>query len=197
MKGKKIVVGVTGGIAAFKAAQLVSTVRQSGAEVTVVMTREAQLFVTPLTFQALSQKKVVTDLFTLDRPDIVHVALADWPDLIIIAPATANIIAKIAAGLADDVLTCVVMSTRVPVLLAPAMDCGMWGSPIQQRNIETLRKAGFHIVGPQKGRLASGKTGMGRMVEVEGIIAAAQDILKSRKDAASPRRRRASGRQAP
>ena len=181
MKGKKIVIGVTGGIAAFKAAQLVSTVRQSGAEVTVVMTREAQLFVTPLTFQALSQKKVVTDLFTLDRPDIVHVALADWPDLIIIAPATANIIAKIAAGLADDVLTCVVMSTRAPVLLAPAMDCGMWGSPIQQRNIETLRKAGFHIVGPQKGRLASGKTGMGRMVEVEGIIAAAQDILKSRK----------------
>jgi len=181
MKGKKLIVGVTGGIAAFKAAQLVSTVRQSGADVTVVMTREAQQFVTPLTFQALSQKKVVTDLFALDRPDIVHVALADWPDLIIIAPATANIIAKIATGIADDVLTCLVMATRAPILLAPAMDCGMWGSPILQRNLDTLKKIGVHIVGPRKGHLASGKTGMGRMVDVETIIAAAKDVLKSGK----------------
>ena len=178
MKGKKIVVGVTGGIAAFKAAQLVSTVRQMGAEVTVVMTRAAQQFVTPLTFQSLSQNKVVTDLFTLDRPDIVHVALADWPDLTIIAPATANIIGKIAAGLADDVLTCLVMATRAPILLAPAMDCGMWGSPILQRNVNVLKKMGLHMVGPEKGRLASGKTGMGRMVAPEAIVAAAQDILK-------------------
>ena len=180
MKGKKIIVGVTGGIAAFKAAQLVSTVRQSGAEVTVVMTREAQQFVTPLTFQALSQKKVVTDLFTLDRADIVHVSLADWPDLIIIAPATANVIAKIALGIADDLLTCLVMSTRAPILVAPAMDCGMWGSPMLQRNIETLKKIGVYIVGPQKGRLASGKTGMGRMVEVEAILAEAGRILGSK-----------------
>jgi len=180
MKGKKIIVGVTGGIAAFKAAQLVSTIRQSGAEVTVVMTREAQEFVTPLTFQSLSQRKVVTDLFATDREDIVHVSLADWADLVLIAPATANIIAKIAAGIADDVLTCLVMSTRAPVLLAPAMDCGMWGSPILQRNLDTLKKHGFRAVGPEKGRLASGKTGMGRMVGVEDIITAAARILKGR-----------------
>ncbi len=181
MKGKHIIVGVTGGIAAFKAAQLVSTVCQMGAEVTVVMTREAQQFVTPLTFQALSRKKVVTDLFALDRPDIVHVSLADWADLVVIAPATANIIGKIAAGLADDALTCLVMSTNAPVLLAPAMDCGMWGSPILQRNLETLSKHGFHAVGPEKGRLASGKTGMGRMVGVEAVLARAQEILNSKR----------------
>jgi phosphopantothenoylcysteine decarboxylase/phosphopantothenate--cysteine ligase len=185
MKGDKVIVGVTGGIAAFKAAQLVSTTRQQGADVTVVMTREAQQFVTPLTFQSLSQKKVVTDIFTLDRPDIVHVSLADWADLVIIAPATANIIGKIACGIADDALTCLVMATRAPILLAPAMDDGMWGSPILQRNIGALKKAGFHMVGPEKGRLASGKIGMGRMAEVDAIIAEAVRILRFK-----PRRRR-------
>lgn len=178
MKDKKVVVGVTGGIAAYKTAHLVSNLRQSGAEVTVVMTREAQEFVTPLTFQALSQKRVVTDLFTTERPEIAHVSLADWADIVIIAPATANIIGKIAAGIADDSLTCLVMATRAPVLLVPAMDCGMWNSPILQRNLETLKKYGFHIVGPEKGRLASGKVGMGRMVSLEDILAAARKILK-------------------
>jgi phosphopantothenoylcysteine decarboxylase/phosphopantothenate--cysteine ligase len=171
---KKIVVGVTGSIAAFKAADIVSRLVQQGAEVRVIMTQEAEHFITPLTLQVLSANKVYLDMFDVqDVWAVEHVALADEADLVLIAPATANVIAKLASGLCDDLLTCTITATKAPVLIAPAMNDGMYTNKIVQENIERLKKAGYKFIGPVKGRLACGTIAVGRMSEVDAIVRSA------------------------
>ncbi len=178
LKGKKIILGVTGGIAAYKAAELVRELVRSGAEVFVVMTRSAQAFITPLTFQTLSGNRVTTELFSLtEESEIGHISLADRADLLVIAPATANIIGKIAGGIADDMLTTIVMATKAPVLLAPAMNVHMWENPICQENIQKLRGRGFHFIDPEAGELACGYEGKGRLAEIPAIVEEIRSIL--------------------
>ncbi len=173
MQGREIVVCVTGGIAAYKAADLTSKLRQRGANVTVAMTESAQRFVSPLTFETLSGNQVATTLWPAPntRP-LQHVSLAERAQVIIVAPATANFIGKLAAGIADDLVTATVMAAfaSVPVLVAPAMNSGMWASPVVRRNVNTLTDLGCRVLGPGEGWLASGKRGLGRMAEVAEII---------------------------
>ena len=183
MKGKHVVLGVTGGIAAYKACELTSRLRQAGAETKVIMTKNACEFVCPLTFETLSNQSVVTDTF--DRPetrDVAHVSLAKWADVFVIAPATANILAKMACGIADDMLSATVLATKAPVLAAPAMNTGMWDNPATQANVETLKRRGVRFVGPEGGFLACGDTGAGRMSEAKDIFAALEAILSPRRD---------------
>jgi phosphopantothenoylcysteine decarboxylase / phosphopantothenate---cysteine ligase len=178
LKGKKIVLGVTGGIAAYKAAELVRELVRSGAEVFVVMTRGAQEFITPLTLQTLSGNKVAAELFSLvEESEIGHISLADRADILVIAPATANIIGKIAGGIADDMLSTVVMATQAPVLLAPAMNVHMWENPITQENIQKLRARGYHFIDPEAGELACGYEGKGRLAELPAIVEEVQTLL--------------------
>jgi phosphopantothenoylcysteine decarboxylase/phosphopantothenate--cysteine ligase len=186
LKGKTIIVGVTGGIAAFKTCDLVSTLKKLEAEVWVVMTRAAQQFVTPLTLRTLSQNPVISSLFSEDeyKKPVPHVTLAEKADLIIVAPATANIIGKIAYGIADDALTTTIMTAKCPKLLAPAMNTNMWENPIVQKNIGTLKSLGYHFVGPIEGRLACGTVGMGKMAEVAKIIRKAEGLFSTEKQSA-------------
>lgn len=178
LKGRKIVLGVTGGIAAYKAAELVRELVRAGAEVFVVMTHNAQAFITPLTFQTLSGHRVTTELFSLtEESEIGHISLADQAELLAIAPATANIIGKIAAGIADDILTTIVMAAKAPVLLAPAMNVHMWENPICQENIQKLRSRGFHFIDPEAGELACGYEGKGRLAEIPAIVEEIHSIL--------------------
>lgn len=171
LKGKKIVLGVTGGIAAYKAAELVRELVRAEAEVHVVMTRSAQAFVTPLTFQTLSGNKVTTELFSLiEESEIGHISLADRAEVLVIAPATANVIGKIASGIADDMLTTIVMATKAPVLLAPAMNVHMWENPICRENIQRLLSRGYHFIDPESGELACGYEGKGRLAEIPAIV---------------------------
>lgn len=183
LSGKCVVLGVTGGIAAYKACELTSRLRKAGAQVYVIMTRNACQFVAPLTFETLSNHPVVTDTFA--RPEtweVEHVALAKRADVFVIAPATANILAKMACGLADDMLSTTVLATRAPVLVAPAMNTGMWENAATQKNAETLRARGVHFIGPEGGFLACGDTGAGRMSEPAAIFAAIEKLLASRND---------------
>lgn len=178
LKGKKIVLGVTGGIAAYKAAELVRELIKAGAEVHVVMTRNAQAFITPLTFQTLSGNPVTTEFFNLiAESQIGHIALADRAEVLLVAPATANIIGKIAAGIADDMLTTVVMATQAPVLLAPAMNVHMWENKICQENIQKLRSRGYHFIDPDAGELACGYEGKGRLAEIPEIVEEIRALL--------------------
>ncbi len=177
IKGKQIVVGITGGIAAYKTADLVRQFRKRDAEVDVIMTRNAQHFVTPLTFQTISGHPVFTDLFANYQPEISHIALADKADILIIAPATANIIAKIASGLADDLLSTVALATTAPLLIAPAMNTRMWENPITQANVKKLKERAVTIVDPSTGELACGYEGKGRLAEIEDIVDKTLDIL--------------------
>ena len=177
IKGKQIVVGITGGIAAYKAADLVRQFRKRDAAVDVIMTRNAQHFVTPLTFQTISCHPVFTDLFGNYQPEISHIALADKADILIIAPATANIIAKIASGLADDLLSTVALATTAPLLIAPAMNTKMWENPITQDNVKKLKERTITIVDPSTGELACGYEGKGRLAEIEDIVDKTLDIL--------------------
>ena len=175
---KTIVLGVTGSIAAYKAAELTSKLVQAGARVSVVMTEAAIKFVTPLTFRSLTNRPVVTSMWELSSEfSIEHVSLADAADVVVVAPATANLIAKLAAGIADDVLTATVLATKAPVIIAPAMHATMFQNPVTQDNLAKLRARGFAIVGPAYGRLASGDTGLGRLAEIEQIIATISEVL--------------------
>ncbi|MFP3879428.1 MAG: bifunctional phosphopantothenoylcysteine decarboxylase/phosphopantothenate--cysteine ligase CoaBC [Dehalococcoidia bacterium] len=177
---KAIVLGVTGGIAAYKAAEIASQLIQVGAKVNVVMTEEATQFVTPITFRALTGGPVVTEMFDLTSEfSIEHVALAKAADIVVIAPATANIIAKLAAGIADDMLCCTVLATRAPVLIAPAMESNMYSNPITQDNLAKLKARGFTIVGPATGRLASGAEGLGRLADISDIMGSICQLLGS------------------
>jgi phosphopantothenoylcysteine decarboxylase/phosphopantothenate--cysteine ligase len=176
--GRTIVVGVSGGIAAYKACELVRLLVQAGANVQVVMTANAQHFVAPLTFQTLSGRPVATDTFSLTQEsEIGHIRLADQADAIVIAPATANAIAKMAHGLADDLLSTVLLATRAPVVIAPAMNVHMWEHPATQTNLTTLRERGVHMVEPGTGALACGYEGPGRLADPADIVEALDDLL--------------------
>lgn len=180
MKNKCIVVGVTAGIAAYKICQLVSSLKKQGNEVHVIMTKEAEKFVTPLTFQTLSSQKVITDMFTVDyTPDVHHISLAKKADLFVVAPATANIIAKIAHGLADDMLTTTFLASTCPKLIVPAMNTNMLNNPITQDNIATCQKYGIHVMYSGAGYLACGDVGAGRLPEPEEIEDAIASIVET------------------
>lgn len=183
LTNKIIILGVTGGIAAYKAADLASKLTQAGANVKVVMTWEATEFVSPMTFEALTGNPVVTEMFGPNASSgITHITLADAADVIVIAPATANIIAKIASGIADDMLTCVVLATRAPVVIAPAMHNNMYTNPVTQENIQKLKKRGYHIIPAAHGRLASGDIGYGRLPDVGEIMGHIQTVLGKKGD---------------
>lgn len=178
LKNKTIVLGVTGSIAVYKAADLASQLTKAGARVEVVMTDAATEFVTPLTFRNITGRPVVTTMFDLaSEYSVEHVALADAADIVVIAPATANTIAKLAAGIADNMLTCTVLATKAPVIVAPAMDVNMYENSITQDNLAKLQARDFTIIGPESGRLASGKMGMGRFIDVNQIIGAICQVL--------------------
>ena len=171
LKEKTIVLGVTGSISAYKAVDLASKLTQAGARVDVVMTESAMEFITPLIFRNITGRPVVTEMFDpLSEYSVGHVALAEAADIVVIAPATANIIAKLAGGLADDMISCTVLATTAPVVIAPAMNVNMYENSITQENIARLKARGMTFVGPQYGRLASGKMGLGRLVEIEDIM---------------------------
>jgi phosphopantothenoylcysteine decarboxylase/phosphopantothenate--cysteine ligase len=181
-----VLLGVTGGIAAYKACILVRLLRLQGGSVRVVMTRSAERFVGPATFAALSDHRVYTDLF--EEPGVVlHVRLAHEADIAVVAPATANVIAKLAQGIADDLLTSTLLEATCPLVLAPAMHTGMWEHPATQANVNALASRGARIVGPAHGSLAAGDEGTGRMTEPEGIVQAIEDVLSSAGDLAGRR----------
>jgi len=185
LQGKEIVLGVTGSIAAYKAVELLRELVKAGASVKVVMTQSAQRFVAPLTFATLSRQEVMTDLFTLDYDaKIRHIAATEGADLLLVAPATANVIGKFARGLADDLLTNLFLASTRPVLLAPAMDADMYRHPAVQENLERLRAWGVRIVGPAEGELASGMWGPGRLAEIPEILQAVTEILQPMNDLA-------------
>lgn len=183
LSGKTIVLGIGGGIAAYKAAELVRLLVKAGATVRVVMTAAAQQFITPLTLQTLSNHPVATELFDLTQEsEIGHIALADAADLLLVAPATADLIARLALGLAGDLLTTVALACPAPLLLAPAMNVNMWAHPQVREHVEKLTSRGARIVGPDPGELACGWIGPGRLVDPAQIVAAAAELL-----ATSPR----------
>src|SRR5690242_19161780 len=177
--GRRVVLGVTGSISAFKAADLCSKLRQAGAEVEVVMTPAAERFVTALTFQSLSGRAVVTDMFVADEAE-AHVEVARRADAFVIAPATADCIANLAHGQAPDMVSLTALATTAPILVAPAMDSQMWSHPATKSNVETLRERGVTFVGPMEGRLASGRTGAGRLAEPPQIVGALREMLGRR-----------------
>ena len=177
-KNKKIIVGVTGGIAAYKIPQLVRLLKKEGAEVQVVVTEAAKSFVTPQTLSVLSENPVLSDFFNNNQGEWNnHVHLALWADAIVIAPAGANTLAKMAHGLCDNLLMSVILSSRCPVWVAPAMDLDMWTHASTQANIKTLTDQGVNIIDPEDGELASGLSGKGRMAEPEQIFAVLESQL--------------------
>ena len=178
LKGKKIVLGVTGGIAVYKAVDLVSKLRKEGADVRVVMTESAAKFVTPLTFKEISGNTVAVSMWAEAQEfHVEHIALADWADLMIIAPATANILAKAANGIADDLLSTVILASKTPIVLCPAMNCQMYINPITQDNLKKLADYGFIIMQPATGYLACGTSGVGRLPEPAEIIAFTKNFI--------------------
>ena len=188
LSGKTVVLGVTGGIACFKAAALASMLKKQHADVQVLMTENATKFVTPLTFEQLTGSKALVDTF--DRNfvhSVEHIAVADRADFVLIAPATANVIAKLAHGLADDMLTTTVLACRCPKAIAPAMNTGMYENPVTQDNIERLRHYGWEIVDPATGRLACGTSGKGRLPEPEDLLEVVLHALAHEKDLSGKR----------
>jgi len=183
LKDKTIILCITGGIAAYKAADIASKLTQAGAAVETVMTESATEFITPLTLCNVTGRPVVTDMFELAAEyNEEHIALAEAADAVLIAPATANTIAKLAAGIADNMLGCVVLATESPVIIAPAMNDIMYQNSITQENIAKLKARGFTVISPEYGRLASGKTGWGRLPETGKIIEAVENILAKKRD---------------
>jgi phosphopantothenoylcysteine decarboxylase/phosphopantothenate--cysteine ligase len=177
-KTKNIILGVTASIAIYKACEIVRRLRLENFAVTVVMTVEAEELIKPIVFKALSGNKVYRGLFDDSASwDIEHVSLAEKADLVLIAPATANIIGKISSGISDDLLTCVICATKAPVLICPAMNEGMYTNKITQGNIKKLKSYGYKFVEPIKGRLACGKVGLGCLAEVETIVKEVKRIL--------------------
>lgn len=170
---RRILLGVTGSIAAYKAAELVRLFVRNGDEVSVIMTEAATKFVTPLTFQTLSRNPVCVDQFAPPvswKPE--HISLADAADLVVVAPATANTLAKVRYGIADNLLTATLLATKAPIVVAPVMNTGMWENPVTQENVAALAARGIRIVEPDSGELACGATGQGRMPEAAAIFAA-------------------------
>jgi len=183
LKGKKIVLGITGSIAAYKAAEILSLLKKQGSEVRVIMTESATRFIQPLTFSTLSGYPVISDLFFLsERFEINHISLAQWADLILVAPATANIIGKVANGIADDILTATILAFQLPVIFAPAMNKKMISNPIYQENVKKLNTRGYEFIESSYGRLACGEIGEGRLADIEDIIDKVEFVLTDKKD---------------
>lgn len=185
MKNKKILVGITGGIAAYKICSLVNMFLKEGADVKVVMTPSATKFVTPLTFQTLTNHPVYVDMFqTINKEEVEHISLANWADMVVIAPATANTIGKIASGVADNLLTTVVMAlpSKTPALIVPAMNVSMWQNPLVQKNIKTLeqQRGKYIFIPPREGMLACRIEGEGKIAENKDILEKARQILLKR-----------------
>ncbi|MDD2421631.1 MAG: bifunctional phosphopantothenoylcysteine decarboxylase/phosphopantothenate--cysteine ligase CoaBC [Heliobacteriaceae bacterium] len=178
LAGRQVVVGVCGGIAAYKVCDLVSRLARAGSKVQVIMTRSATKFVAPLTFQALSNQPVITELFgEIKQECVAHVSVAEAADVFVVAPATANIIGKLRAGIADDFLATTLLATKAPVVLAPAMNVNMFSHPAVRENLTVLRERGVIIIEPETGRLACGTSGKGRLAPVERILAGIQEAL--------------------
>ena len=180
MKNKKIVLGVTGSIAAYKACDILRRLQEKGCQVSVVMTREAEKFVSAMTFANLSGGKVYGDMFEGQGTSwsMHHIMLAQEADLVLIAPATANIIGKLAHGISDDLLTCIAITTKAPILIAPAMNTEMYKNPIVQENLAKLKKHKFKFVDPVKGKLACGTNDIGHLADIDEIVSAAIRSLK-------------------
>ncbi|MDD5115547.1 MAG: flavoprotein [Candidatus Omnitrophica bacterium] len=178
-KGKNIVLGVTASIAIYKSCELIRRLKECGFEVKVVMSSRAEELIRPVVFSSLSGNKVYrAGLFgDADKWEIEHISLAQGADLILIAPATANIIAKLSAGICDDLLTCTVCATKAPVLIAPAMNEGMYNNKVTQGNIEKLKSCGYKFIAPRRGVLACGKSGVGCLAEIEDIVQEAKRFL--------------------
>ena len=178
LQGKKILIGLTGGIACYKVVSLIRLLRRERADTRVVMTRAAGRFVTPLTLETISGNPVAVEMFPDNQyvgPH--HIDLAEWADLMVVAPATANFLGKAAAGIADDLLTTIILADPSTVLVAPAMNPRMWGNPITQRNCATLQKHGFFFVGPGEGEMACEQSGVGRMAEPQQIFDGVDGLL--------------------
>jgi phosphopantothenoylcysteine decarboxylase/phosphopantothenate--cysteine ligase len=174
-----VVLGVTGSIAAYKACEIIRGLRKRGCKVTVVMSRGAREFVTPVTFQALSGRKVITDLFDLTQSDIEHVTLSRECSLLLVAPATANILGKLAHGIADDFLTSFALASRAPLMIAPAMNPRMWSHPAVQKNVSSLSERGCTFVGPEEGPMAEDESGVGRLADPQIVVDRALEMLGS------------------
>lgn len=188
LKNKTIVLGVSGSIAAYKAVELASQLIQAGAKVDVIMTQAAREFVAPLTFRSITGRPVVTDMFELNSEySVEHVALAEAADIVVIAPATADIIARIAAGMTDDMVSCTALATKAPIIIAPAMHTAMYDNQVTQENLSKLEARGFVIVGPDYGRLASSGVGLGRLVDVNEILGTICQVLGRTSDLAGRR----------
>ncbi|WP_432665174.1 bifunctional phosphopantothenoylcysteine decarboxylase/phosphopantothenate--cysteine ligase CoaBC [Wukongibacter baidiensis] len=180
LSNKNIVIGITGGIAVYKSLDVISKLKKLGANINVIMTKAAAEFVSPLSFQSLSQNYVVTDMFAEPKTwDVEHISLAQKADLFLIAPATANIIGKIANGIADDMLSTTVMATKAPVLIAPAMNTNMYTNKVVQRNIQTLKDLDYKFIDPASGRLACGDYGVGKLAAPEDIVEGIISVFKS------------------
>ncbi len=178
LDGKRILIGISGGIAAYRAAELARLLKKTGAGVRCVMTRSAREFISPMTFEALTGEQAHTELFDLTgEREMGHIQLARWADAVLIAPATASLLARLAHGVADDLLTTIMQVCERPVLLAPAMNRSMWESAATQHNISTLRRRGLSIVGPESGELACGESGAGRLSDIRTIISALLPLL--------------------
>jgi phosphopantothenoylcysteine synthetase/decarboxylase len=178
-KSKQVILAVTGSIAAYKACEIITGLRRHSINVTVAMTKQAQRFITPLSLQALSENKVICDLFALpDNMSPAHISLAERADLVLIAPATANIIAKLAAGIADDIVSCLALSTPAPIVLCCAMNERMFKHKMTQSNIARLKNAGYRFIGPVKGHLVCGGEGIGHLAGVPDIVKEVVRILK-------------------
>ena len=183
LKDKTVVIGVCGGIAVYKACDLVSKLKKTGLNVHVIMTKSATEFVAPLTFQTLSQNYVVEDMFESPKTwDVEHISLAKKADVFVLAPATANVIGKVANGIADDMLTTTIMATKAKVLVAPAMNTNMYENPVVQRNIQTLKDLDYKFVEPESGRLACGDIGSGKLASVDTIFNSIIELLEIKKD---------------
>lgn len=178
LNGKHIVIGVTGGIAVYKVVDVVSRLKKLGAEITVIMTKHATEFVTPLTFRSLSLNYVVVDMFEEPKTwNVEHISIAQRADLFLMAPATANIMGKMVSGIADDMVSTVVMATKAPVFIAPAMNTGMYTNPVVQRNMKDLKSLGYHFIDPDSGRLACGDIGVGKLASPERIVETISNFL--------------------
>jgi len=176
---KEIILGVTASIASFKACEIIRALKEDGFNVTVLMTKDAMEFITALSLAALSRNKVYSEMFSDPRAwDIEHISLADKADLILLAPATANMINKLASGICDDLISCTVLAAKAPVLIAPAMNSNMYEHKITQESISKLKAIGYKFVGPQKGKLATGKIGIGHLADVDDIVREVKRILK-------------------
>lgn len=181
-KKKTVILGVTGSIAAYKAGDIIRRLKEKGCDVSVVMTREAEKFITPLTLKSLAGGVVYRDLFDDNDEvwDMSHIVLGRQADVLLIAPATANVIGKIAGGLADDLLTCIAMATKATILIAPAMNDEMYKNKFVQENIAKLKKSGIGFIDPVRGELACGTTGVGHLADVTAIVEAVEKATKKR-----------------